>query len=156
MPPNATFSHTKCSGPTIAQTGTIWILFVCLTTQINPSTVSAQPWRSLCSVEITNVYSQSCGHNIDCWVLLQLFEKVNIIVPAGKCSWNWTIQFGRVQQKYNIGTKVTLPWKVLSRSHSVCCTQMLSDWGIIPRLALVYSTLQSSPKCSTDIWQWKG
>jgi hypothetical protein len=45
---------------------------------------------------------------------------------------------------------------VLSKSLPVCWIQILWDWSIIPWLALVYSTLQSSPKCCRDVGQWNG
>ena len=91
MPPNAAFSRTKCAGPTIAPMGTICILFVCLTTRMNPSTESAQPWRSLYFVGITTTYSWALGRNTHCWVILHLLEMVDIAFPAGRRSWNWRI-----------------------------------------------------------------
>jgi len=75
---------------------------------------------------------------------------------AGSCSWNWSIWFSRVRLKYNKGKDDTWPWTVLSTSHSVYWTLMLSVSGMIPWLALVYSTLLSSPRCSTDVGQWNG
>jgi len=159
MPPNTAFSHTKCARPTIAPMGTICILFVCLTTQMNPSTQSAQPWRSLYFVGITTAYSWTWGRNTHCWMILHLLAKVDIAFPAGKCSWNWRIWFGGVQLKYNTGKQGIRPWKGLSRSFSSLCvyrTQMLLASGMIPWLALVYSTLQSSPRRSTEVGVWNG
>jgi len=159
MPSAAAFSRTKCAGPTIAPTGTICILFVSLTTRMNLSTQSAQPWRSLNFVGITTAYSWTWGPNTHCWVILHWVEKVNVALWAGRGSWNWRIWFGGVLLKYNTGKEGICPWKVWSRSFSslcVYCTQMLWASGMIPWLALVYSTLQSSPRCSTDVGQWNG
>jgi len=159
MPPNAAFSLTKCAGPTIGPIGTKCILVVCLTTRMNPSTQSAQLWRSLNFVGITTAYSWAWGGNTHCWVVWHLLEKVDNAFPAGRRSWNWTISFGGVQQKYNTGNEGTRPWKVLSRSFSSPCvywTQMLWDSGMIPWLALVYSTLQSSSRHSTEVGLWNG
>jgi len=159
MRPNAAFSRTKCAGPTIAPTGTICILFICLTTWMNPSTQSAQPWRSLNFVGITAAYSWGWGRNTHCWVVCHLLEKLDNAFPAGRRSRNWRIWFGGVQEKYSTGREGTHPWKVLSRSFSSLCvywTQMLWDPGMIPWLALVYSTLQSSPRRSTEVGLWNG
>jgi len=159
MPPDAAFSHTQCSGPTIAPTGTICILFVCLITWMNPWTQLAQPWRFLNFVGITTAYSWAWGHNTHCWVVWHLFEKVDNAFLAGRCSWNWSMWFGGVQLKYNTGKDGSRPWKVLSRSFStlcVCWTQMVWDSGMIPWLALVYSALQSSPRRSTEVGLWNG
>jgi len=147
----AVFSHTKCAGPTIAPTGTICILSLCLTTLMNPSTQSSQPCGSLYFVGITTTYSWGWGRNMHCLVFLHLVEKVDIHFPAATHSWNWRIWFGGVHLKYNTGKEGTRPWKVLSRSLSVYWTQMLYDSGMIPWLASVHSTLQSSPRCSTDV-----
>jgi len=152
----AWFSRTKCAGSTIAPTGTICILSVCLTTRMNPSTQLAQPCWSLYFVGITTTYSWGWWRNIHCWVCLHLLEKVDIDFPAGRHSWNWRIWFGGVQLKYNTWKEGTRPWKVLSRSLSVFWTQMVRDSGMIPWLASVYSTLQSSPRRSTDVGQWHG
>jgi len=152
----AAFSRTKRAGPTIALTGTICILSVCLTTRMNPSTQSAQPYGSLYFVGITTAYSQAWGCNIHCWVFLHLLEKFDIVFPAGRCIWNCRIWFGGVQLKYNTGKEGILPWKVLSRSLSTYWIQMIWDPGMIPWLASLYSTLQSSPRCSTDVGQWNG
>jgi len=159
MPPDAALSHTKCTGPTIAPTGTICILFVCLTTQMNPSIQSAQPWKSLNFVGITTAYSWAWGCNTHCWVLLHLLEKANIAFPAGRRSWNRRIWFGGVQLKNNTGKDGIRPWKVLLRSFSSLCvywTQMLWASGMIPWLALGFSTLQSSPRRSTEVGLWNG
>jgi len=159
MPPDAAFSCTKCVGPTIAPTGTIRILFVCLTTQMNMSTQSPQPWRSLYFVGITTAYSWTWGHNTQCCIVWHLIEKVDNAFPAGRHFWNWRIWFGGVQLKYHTGKEGIRPWKVLSRSFSSICvywTQMLWASYLIPCLALVYSTLQSSPGRSTDVGQWNG
>ena len=158
MLPDAPFSCTKCAGPTITPTGTICILFVCLTTRMNPTTQSAQPWRSLYFVGITNAFSWTWGRNTHCWVFLHLFEMVDIAFPACRRSWNWRIWFGGVQLKYNTGMEGTRPWKVLSRSFSWLCiywTKMLWASGIIPWFALVYSILPSSPRRSTEVGLWK-
>jgi len=159
MLPDAAFSNTKRAGPTIAPTGKIRILFVCLATRMNPSTQSAQPWRSLNFVGITTAYSWAWGRNTHCWVVWLLLKKVDNAFPAGRRFWNWTIWFGGVQLKYNTGKEQTRPCKVLSRSFSSLCvywTPMLWDSGMIPWLALVYSTLQSSPRCSTEVGLWNG
>jgi len=153
---DSAFSRTKCASPTIAPTDTICIISVCLTTRMNPSTQPAQPCGSLYFVGITTAYSSTCGRNIHCWVFLDLLENVNIVVPAGRRSRNCRICIRRVQLKYVTGIEGTRPWKVLSRSLSVNWTQMLWDSGMIPWLALVYSTLQSSPRHSTDVGQWNG
>jgi len=157
MPPNAAFSSTKCADQTIASMGSICILFVCLTTQMNLSTQSAQPWRSLYFVGITTVYSWAWGHKTHCWVFLHLLEKVNNAFPGGRRSWNWRIWFGGVQLKYNTGKEWICSSKGLSRSFSSLCvyyTQTLWTSGTIPWLALVYSTLQSSPRRSTEVGLW--
>jgi len=159
MLPDAAFSRTKCAGPTIASTGTIYIWFVCLTTRMKPSTQSAKPWRSLYFVGITTAYSAAWGRNTNRWVVWHLLEKVDNAFPAGRRSWNWRIWFGGVQLKYNAAKKGILPWKVLSWSFSSLCvylTQMLWASGMIPWLALVYSTLQSSPRRSTEVGLWNG
>jgi len=159
MPPDAAFSRTKCTGPTIAPTGTICIVFVCLTTRMNPSTQSAQPWRSLYFVAITTVYSWAWGRNAHSWVILYLFEKVDIAFPAGRHSWNWRTWFGGVQLKYTTEIEGIRCWKVLSRSFSSLCiyrTQMSCATGMIPGLALVYSTMQSSPRHSIEVGLWNG
>jgi len=157
MPPNAAFSRTKCAGPTIAPTRTICILFVCLTTRMKLSTQSVQPWRSLYFVGITTAYSWARGRNTHCWVMLHLLEKVDIAFPAGRRSGNWRIWFGGVQLEDNTGKQAIRPWKVLSRSFSsrcIYCTLTLWASGMIPLLALGYSTLQSSPRRSTEVGLW--
>jgi len=151
---DAAFSHTKCAAPTIALAGTICILLVCLTTRMNPSTQPAQLRGYLYYVGITTAYSWAWGRNIHHWVLLHLLEKVDINVLAGRRSSNWRFWFGGVQLKDNTGVQGTWPWKVLSRSLSIYCTQMLCDPGMIPWLASVYSTLLSGPRRSTDVGQW--
>jgi len=159
MPPAAAISRTKCAGTTIAATGAICILFVCLTIRINPSTPSAQPWECLNFVGITTTYSWAWGCNTHCWVFLRLLENVDIAVPAGRLFWNWMIWFGGVQLKYNTGKEGIYPWKVISRSFSSLCvywTQMLWASGMTTWLALVYSTLQSSPRRSTEVGLWNG
>jgi len=96
---------------------------------MNPSTQSAQPWRSLNFVGITAAYSWAWGHNTHCWVLLHLLENIDIALPAGRRSWHWMIWYGGVQLKYNTGKDGIRPWKVLSRSSSSLCvywTQLLS------------------------------
>jgi len=157
MLPDAAFSRTNCAGRTIAPMGSICILFVCLTTPMSWSTQSAQPWRSLNFVAITTAYSWGWGHSTHRWVCLHLLEKVDFDLPAGRPSWIWRILFGGVQIKYNTGKEAIRPWKVLSRSFSSLCiywTQMLWASGMIPWLALVFSTLQSSPRRSTDVGLW--
>jgi len=159
MLPDAAFSRTKCASPTIAPTGRICILFVCLTTRMNPSTQSGQRWRSLYFVVITTTHSWAWGRNTHRWVVWHLLEKVDNAFPAGRCCWNWRIWFGGVQLKYNTGKEGICPWKVLSRSFSSLCvywTKMLWAFGMIPWLALVYSTLQSSPRHSTEVGLWNG
>jgi len=159
MLPDAAYSPTKCAGPTIAPMGTICILFVCLTTRMNTSTQSAQPWSSLNVVRISTAYSWAWGRNTHCWVFLHLLGNVDIAWPAGRRSWTWRIWFCGVQLKYNTGKEGISPWKVLSRSFSSLCvywTQMLWASGMTPSLALVYSTLQSSPRCSTEVGLWNG
>ena len=159
MPPDAAFSRTNWAGPTIAPTGTICILFVFLTTWMDQPTQSAQPWRYLYFVGITTAYSWAWECNTHCWVVWHLFKKVDNTFPAGQRSWNWRIWLGGVQLNYNAGKEGTHPWKVLSRSFSLLCgywTQMLWASGMIPWLALVYSTLQSSPRRSTEVGLWYG
>jgi len=152
----ALISHTKCAGRTIAPIGTICNVSVSLTTRMNPSTQAAQPWSSLYFVVITTAYSCSWEHNIHCWVFFHLLERFNNMFPMGRRSWNWRIWFGGVRLKYNTGKKGTRPMKVLSKSLSIYWTQMLWNSGMIPWLASVYSTLRSSPRCSTDVGQWNG
>jgi hypothetical protein len=142
------------SSTTIDSTGILCIISICLTTRMNPSTQSAQPCRSLYFVGITTAYSWIWGRNIHCWVFLHPSEKVDIVFRAGRRSWYWRIWFCGVQQMYHTEKVGTRPWKLLSRSVSVYWTQILWDSGMIPWLALVYSTLQSSPRRSTDVRQW--
>jgi len=123
---------------------------------MNQSTQSAQPCGCLYIVGITTAYSWTWWCNIHCWDFLHHLEKVNMVFPAGRRSWNWRIWFGGVQLKYNTGNEGTRPLKVVSRSQSIYWTQMLWDSGMTPWLASVYSTLQSSPRCSTDVGQWNG
>jgi len=123
---------------------------------MNLLTQSAQPCRCLYFVAITTAYSWAWERNIFCWVFLQLVDKVDIITPMGRRSWNWRIWFGGVQLKYDTGTEGSWPWKVLLRLLSIYWTQMLWDSGLITCLALVYSALQSSPRRSTDVGQWNG
>jgi len=159
MPPNTASSPTKRVSPTSAPTGIIFILFVCLTTRMNPSTQSVQPWWSLYFDGITTAYAWAGGPNTHPWVFLHLLEKVDNTFPAGRLSWNWMIWFCEVQLKYNTGKEGIRPWKVLSKSFSSLCvywSQMLWAAGMIPWLALVYSTLQSSPRLSTEVGLWDG
>jgi len=152
MPPDAAFSRTTCASPTIAPTDSICILFICLTTQLNPSTQSAQPWRSWNFVGITTTFYWAQGNNTHCWVFLHLLENVDIALPAGERCWDWRIWFGGVQLKFNTRNDGIRPWKVLSRSFSslwVYWTQMIWASGVIRWLASVYSTLRSSPRCLT-------
>jgi len=159
MLPDAAFSSTTCASLTIAPTSTICISVICFTTRTNPSTQSTQQWRSLYIIQITTTYSWAWGQHTHCWVFLHLLDKVNIAFPAGQCSWYWRIWFGGVQLKCNTGKEGIRPWKVLSRSFSSLCiswTLMLWASGMIPWLALVYSTLQSSPRPSTEVGLWNG
>jgi len=159
MPPELAFSSTKCACPTIAPTGKMCIIFVCLTTRMNRSKQSAQRCRSLYFDGIITAYSWAWGRNTHWWVILHHLEKVDNAFLAGRRSWNWRIWFGGVQLKYNTGKERIHPWKVLLRSFSSLCvywTHMLWASHIIPWLALVYSTLQSSPKRSTEVRQWNG
>jgi len=159
MPPDATFTCTKCAGPTIAPTVTICISVVRLTARIIPLKQSAEPWTSLYFVGISTVYSWAWGHNTYCWVFLHLIEKVDNDFLAGGRVWHWKIWCSRVQLKYITGKEWIGPWKVLSRSFSSLCiywTQMLFASGMIPWLALEYSTLQSSSRCSTEVGLWNG
>jgi len=154
MSPNAAFSFTKCASPTIAIMGTICILLICLTTQMNLSIHSARPSRSLRFIGITTTDFLPWEHNTHCWVFLHRLEKVNIAFLASRHFRHWSIWFNGVQLKYNIGTKGICPWKVLLRLFSSLCiywTQMLWASGKIPWLAFIYSTLQSSPKCSPEV-----
>jgi len=124
-----------------------------------PSTQSAQQCWSLYFVGLTTSYSWAWGCNIHCWVFLHILEMVDIIIQVGRCSCNWTIWLSGVQLKCHIGKEATWPWKVLLRSFSPLSVYwILMVWNsvMIPLLALVYSILQSSPKCSTDIAQWNG
>jgi len=150
------FSGTKCAGPTIAPAGTIRILSVCLTTPMNLSTQFAQQCGSLYFVGITTAYSWAWGCNINCWVFLHLIEKVDIILPVGRYSWNRRIWCGGVQLKYITGKEGTRLSKVLSRLLCIYWTQMLKDSGMIPWLASVYSTLEPSPSPLQDVGQWNG
>jgi len=153
------FSCTKCGGPTIGPKGRIGIWFVWLTTRMNPSTQSAHLWKSLYFVGITTGYSWAQGRNTHWWLFLNLSERVNIALPVGRCSRHWRIWFGGVQLKYNTGKEGICPWKVISRSFSSLCvywTPMLWASGMIPWLELLYSTLQSSPRRSTEVGQWNG
>jgi len=97
---DSAFSHTKCAGPTIALTGTICILSVRLTTQMNPSTRSAQLCRSLYYVRITSTYSWAWGCNIHWGVFVHLIEKFDIIFPAGRCSWKCRIWLGEIKKSW--------------------------------------------------------
>jgi len=85
MVPNAAFSCTKGVGPTIAATGTICIVFVCLTTQMDLLIQSAQPWGSLNFVVITTAYYWTWGHNTHCWICLHLVERVNNAFRLAGC-----------------------------------------------------------------------
>jgi len=159
MPPDAAFSCTKFAGLAIATKRTICILVICLTTRMHLSTRSAQPWISLYLVRMTIAYSWARGRNTHCWVFLHLFEMVNIAFLAGWHYWNWRIWFSGVQPKYMTGKERICPWKVLSRSFSslcVFCTQMSWASDMILLLALVYSTLQWSPRRSTEVLFWNG
>jgi hypothetical protein len=127
-----------------------------LTTQMNSSTQSAQPWRSLYFAGITTAYFWGWGHNIHCGVFLHLLGKVDIDFPVGRHSWNWRNWFGGVQLKHNKGKDRTQPWKVLSRTLSVYWTQMLWNSCMIPWLASVYSAWELFPRRSTDVEQWNG
>jgi len=132
-------------------------LFVCWTTWINQSTRLTQQSTPLNFVGITTTYSWAWGYNTHSWIFLHLWEDVNIALSARRLSWNWRIWFSGVLLKYNKGKELILPWKVLWRSFSSFCvywTQMLGASAIFPWLALVYSTLQSSPRCSTEVGQW--
>jgi len=150
------FSHTKCAGPTIAPTGTICILSACLWTQMNPSTQSAQQCGSWYFVGITIAYSYGWGHNTHYWLFMHLLETVDIVVLEGRCSGNWRIWFGGVLLRYNTEEEGTQPWKELSMSLSIYWTQKFWDSGMISWLAVVYSTVQSSPRRSTDLGEWYG
>jgi len=150
------FSHTNCARLMIAPTSTICILSVCLRCGWTRQEHSAPQCKSSYLVGITTLYSWASGHNIHCGVFWHLWEKVNIVFPAGRHSWHWRIWSGGVQRKNNTGKEGTGPWKVLSRSLSVYWTQMLSDSRISPWFALVYSMLESYPRCSTDVGQWNG
>jgi len=159
MPPDAAFFWTKCASPSIAPMGTLCIIFICLTTWMNPSTQSAQPWRSLNFVGISTLYSWAWAQDTHRWVFLHLLQMVDIAFPAGKRSSNWRIWFGGVPLTNNTRKEGISPWKVLSRSFSslfVYWTQMSWASGMIPWLALVYSTLQSSPRRSTEVGLWNG
>jgi len=159
MRPVAAFSRTNCARPTIALRGTICIMLVCLTTRMNPSIQSAQPWRSLYITGITTTHSWAWGCNTHCWVFTYLSEKVNIAFQACRWSWNWRMWFSGIQRKSNTGTEGFDSCKVLSTSFSSLCvfwTEMLWDSGIIPSLAFVHSTLQSSSRTSTEARQWNG
>jgi len=151
----AALLRTKCGGATIDPPGTIYILLVDLITWMNVLIHSSELCGSLYFVGITTAYSWGSELNTDCWVLHH-GDNVNIVLPACKSLWNWQIWFGGVHLTYSTAKERTLPWKVLSRSLAVYWTQMSWDSGMIPWLALVYSTLQSSPRCSTHIGQWNG
>jgi len=129
----ALLSRTKCACPTIASTSTICILSVYLTTRMNPSTQSAPPWRSLNFVGIATAYSWGWGCNTHCWVFWQFLEKVDIVFPVGRGSWNWRMWLGGAQLKYNTANQETWPWKVLSTSAK--CKMVwqlkLNDWAIL-------------------------
>ena len=123
---------------------------------MNQSKTSAQPCGSLYFVGITTTYPWASGCNMHCGVFLRILEKVNIVLPVGRCSWNWRIWFGSVQLRYSTGNDGTPPSKMLLSSVSLYWTHMLWDSGMIPWLALVYSILQSSPRHSTAKGQWNG
>jgi len=134
-------------------------LFLCLTIRMNPSTQSAQPWTSLYIIGITTAYSWAWGRNTHREVVWHIILKADNTFLAGRRSWNCRIWFCGVQLKYNTGKEGIGPRKVLSRSFSSLCvywTQMLWASGKIPWLALIYSTLQSSPRCSTGVRLWNG
>jgi len=155
--PNLAFSHTKCTGQTIAQTDTMCLILVFLTIRMNSSTQSPQPWRCMYFVGINITHSWPWGHNTHCWVFFNLVEKVNNGFPAGRSSWIRRTWFCEVQLKYTRGIDGVHPCQVLSRSFSSLCiywTQMLWAWGMIPWLALVYCTLQSSSRSSTHVGLW--
>jgi len=157
MQPAVEFPCTNCAGPTIALMGTICILFFCFTSQLNPSALSAQPWRSLNFNGIATAYSGTWGCITHCWVFFHYLQKVDIAYPAARRPWYCRIWFGRVQLKYDTRKEGILHWKVLLRSFSSLCiywTQMLWALDMIPQLALVYWTLQSSSRRSTDVGQW--
>jgi len=159
MLPDATSSHTICVDPIRTPMGTIWIVFVCLTTRMNPSTQSAQSCGSLYLVLITTVYSWPCEHNTHRWVRLHLVAKVDIAFPAGRHCSNWRIWFSEVPLKWNAGKEGIRPWKGLSRSFSSLCvyrTQMLWASEMIHWLVCVFSTLQSCPRCSIEVGLWNG
>jgi len=151
---DAEFSRTTCTSPLVAPTGTICVLSDCFTAWMNLSIQSAPPCWSLCFVGITTAYSWAWRHNTHCWVIMQLFEKVDSVFPVGRGLWHWSIWVSGVQLRYNSGYDGTPPWKEWSRSLSIFCTQKLWDSGGIPFWALEYCRLQFSPRCSTDGWQW--
>jgi len=159
MFPNTAFSCPKCASPTIRPIGIICILFVCLTTRMNLSTQSAQPWTSLYFVQITTRYSWAWGHYTHGGSCLRFLDVVDIAFPAGKCSSKWRIWISGVQLKYDTGKGAICPRRVLSRSFSSLCiywTPMLWASDMIPWLTLVYSTLQSTSRCSTEVGLWNG
>jgi len=86
MPHDKAFSHTKPTGPTIAPTDIICIIFVCFTTRMNLLTQSTQPSRSLKFVGITTTYSWAWGRNTNGWVFLHLLENVDITLWAAGAS----------------------------------------------------------------------
>jgi len=136
-----------------------WHLICLFDNPEEPLTYSAQPWKSLQFVGITTVYSWAWGRNTQCRVFLHLLERFDNAFLAGRHSWDGGIWFGGVQGKYNTEREGTCPWKVLPRLFSSLCIfwpQMFWSSGMIPWLALVYSTSQSSPRCSTEVGFWNG
>jgi hypothetical protein len=153
---DATFSRTRCGGPIVAATGTQCILSVSLTTEMNPSTQSAQPCRPLYCVGITTASGSAWGRNIYWTVFSHLLDQVSTVFPPGRRSCNSGIRFCGVQLQYITGNEGTRPWKVAWRSLSVYCTQMLRDFDVIASLAFASCTSQSSPRGSTHVGQWRG
>jgi len=159
MLPDATYSCTKSFSPTTAPMGTICIILVCFTTRMNPSAQLAQACRSLFFVEIIAAYSWAWGRNTHCRVFLHLSEQVNISFLAGRRSRKWMIWFSWFKLKYDTGKEGFRPWKVLLRSFSslwVYWTHKLWASGMIPWLAFVYFTLQSSHTRSIEVGLWNG
>jgi len=151
---NSAFSGTKWVGATITLMGIICILLVSLTTWVNLTMKSTTPFTSAYFVAFMPVYSWAWECNNYGLCFLCLIEKINITFPAGSHSWNWTIGFGIIPLLSGSTTGGDHCWKELSRTFSPGCLNvswMLWDSDIINRFGLVYSILQSSYRCSTEV-----
>jgi len=152
----AAFSCTICISLTIAQSRTLYILSVCLTSWIKQWIQSAQLCGCMYFVLITTTTSSwALQFSIQCGILLRLLGRVNVICLVKICYCNSSIRFSGVQLRYNTRIDKTHAWKVLLRlfsSLSVYWTQTLWYPDMISWLILVYS--HSSPRCPTKVGLW--